>query len=187
MNEINLARNELQELQRNLGGGSSTNVFVPATTNGTPSGSLPTDCQSRLQQWKKNGGGVNGNGQDKNAANMDAALAGLVAGTQSLHINTEDRHDAQWKTGELNWSNGESLLGDSRKTSQNSDTYGSSLSFNGGNSHSGHSTAAGNTPTPPVDDGPPAFIPGKKWEWRDRKYPLNWMDHPSQSDVNSHK
>ncbi|KAH7727964.1 hypothetical protein AAVH_04208 [Aphelenchoides avenae] len=167
VNEINIARNELQELQRNLGGGSSTNVFVPSTTNGgSHSGSLPTDSQSRLQQWKKNGGGINGNGQPQ----PDPAMASLVAGTQSLHINTDDRNDTHWKTGELNWSTElkcDALLPDSHKPSHKQESFGNAAAFNGGNSHSGHGTNTGNTPTPPVDDGPPAFIPGKKWEWRD--------------------
>lgn len=94
--EINNAKSDLADLQRNI----VAQIIVPSSTTNSSSsqnGSVNSDGQSRLQQWKKTNN-IQGHQQEDNSLN-----------SLSLSINSGGFFDDKgigndWKSGALDWS-----------------------------------------------------------------------------------
>ncbi|KAI1705652.1 hypothetical protein DdX_13445 [Ditylenchus destructor] len=194
--EINNSKAELAELQRSICSGSIAIPGQNNTTSSTQNGSLSssTDGQSRLQQWKKSN---NSSDSDKTSAEPNSIAAGvqsLITSTQNMALQGDiNGLGNDWKTGELDWSPpisssmgvNQNSMGFAPKKNEQMGLMSSASPLemtntmsNAGNhfltdpsSHhfdneSGDYVHDHNS-TGLMDDGPQAFIPGKKWEWRD--------------------
>ncbi|VDK44125.1 unnamed protein product [Anisakis simplex] len=165
-------------------GAQRAQAATTTTVNGIVSSLTPQDGQSRLNQWKQ----ANNNPSAADAAAAAAAtshadkvtnsasennVTGLISGTQNMSL--DDKID--WKSGTLDWSPPGSTAGERNVANPTTTDSGNAERDEGSNvstnsskvTTSAASTAqsANGTPTPPVDDGPQEFVPGKKWEWRD--------------------
>uniref|UniRef100_A0A915C7J6 GW182 middle domain-containing protein n=2 Tax=Parascaris univalens TaxID=6257 RepID=A0A915C7J6_PARUN len=160
--EIQGLQNEIMQLRNSI-----NEPFMkgrPQNVNGTVS-LAPADGQSRLNQWKQ-ANPSDGNSEKITSSSSDNNVPALIAGTQ--HMSLDDKID--WKSGTLDWSPPGSTAGertanvDSAATAnaEREEAPNTATKVPTSTSHS-----ADGTPTPPVDDGPQEFVPGKKWEWRD--------------------
>uniref|UniRef100_A0AC34FUE6 GW182 middle domain-containing protein n=1 Tax=Panagrolaimus sp. ES5 TaxID=591445 RepID=A0AC34FUE6_9BILA len=149
LSEIQHTKNELAEIQRAICGMPPT----PVTSASTPS-----DGQSRLQQWKKNGNAMAKhvelvNGRHHVASSLpcdtmasDAMMNTLINAAHHLSINAADNSlNNSWKQGSLEWSP-PAARDDRRKSFE----------------ESGLSSV-----TSQLNADVQEFIPGKRWEYRD--------------------
>jgi hypothetical protein len=147
LSEIQHNKNELAEIQRAICG-----MPPPPVTMAN----APSDGQSRLRQWKKNGNamaGMNGRSNNHVASSLpsdsgftpDAAMMNsLINAAHHLTINADSLNNS-WKQGSLEWSP-PAARDDRRKSSE----------------ESGLSSAASQ-----LNADVQEFIPGKRWEYRD--------------------
>uniref|UniRef100_A0A914YCD7 GW182 middle domain-containing protein n=1 Tax=Panagrolaimus superbus TaxID=310955 RepID=A0A914YCD7_9BILA len=149
LSEIQHTKNELAEIQRAICGMPPTPVSTATT---------PSDGQSRLQQWKKNGNAMAkhvelNNGRHHVASSLpcdsmtsDAMMNSLINAAHHLSINAGDNSlSNSWKQGSLEWSP-PATRDDRRKSSE----------------ESGLSSV-----TSQLNADVQEFIPGKRWEYRD--------------------
>uniref|UniRef100_A0AC35GY45 GW182 middle domain-containing protein n=1 Tax=Panagrolaimus sp. PS1159 TaxID=55785 RepID=A0AC35GY45_9BILA len=155
LSEIQHTKNELADIQRAICGMPP----MPVTAASTPS-----DGQSRLQQWKKNGNAmakqhveiINGRhhvgsslpcDSGINGMGSDALMNSLINAAHHLSINAADNNSLNnsWKQGSLEWSP-PAARDDRRKSSE----------------ESGLSSV-----TSQLNADVQEFIPGKRWEYRD--------------------
>lgn len=134
----------------------------PQALNGAIS-TTPADGQSRLNQWKQ-ANSTEGNPSEKVASSSsDSSVPALIASAQNMTL--DDKID--WKAGSLDWSPPGSTAGERGNVEGNAVTEREEATSATEKVPTSTSQSAHGTPTPPVDDGPQEFVPGKKWEWRD--------------------
>uniref|UniRef100_A0A914VRN2 GW182 middle domain-containing protein n=1 Tax=Plectus sambesii TaxID=2011161 RepID=A0A914VRN2_9BILA len=179
MHEIQALQAEISGLQTKIndnaglstqgapaGAAAQNGARLSAGADSQQSGSAattPMDGGSKLLQWK------NGDSDKLAGSASDSNLPNLVGGVQSMSINGGDK-DA-WQSGKLDWSPpGSADLGTSVDTMKSDDGVPAMMEkANSLPAPSSQHQSGSATPTPPVDEGPQEFVPGKKWEWRDPK------------------
>ncbi|MFH4975469.1 hypothetical protein AB6A40_002178 [Gnathostoma spinigerum] len=156
-NEILQCRNTInQEYIKNR---SSQNVASTTATSNV-------DRQSRLNQWKQ---ANSSDASEKITPSIsDTNVPALVASAQNMSLDDK----VEWKRGTLDWSPPSSAAGERSVVAANTNE-GSNVPDKEESdtvvdkTTSSNSQSIDGTSTPPVDDGPQEFVPGKKWEWRD--------------------
>lgn len=155
--EIQTLHNEILQLRNNLN--EPLKARSQAPVNGIVS--MPSDGQSRLNQWKQ--ANNDGSSSEKVIASSasDGNVSALVAATGNLTL--DDKVD--WKRGMLDWSppsGGGASERPNTEAASNLDKEDTSEKVPATKVQTNNGT-----PSPKIDDGPQEFVPGKKWEWRD--------------------
>lgn len=176
--EIKNVKSELAEIQCKMS--NSVSISASNIPNGSyNNGSLPQDGQSRLQQWKKTNNlnsniNANNNIVDTNSDLNSGNMQTILAVTQTLSIYSpnnstgglDDKNSSDWKSGTLDWSAPSTIASGEGFEQKGTSSSTNNTNFNGGENSSENTTTSVEQNTL-VDDGPPEFVPGKKWEWRD--------------------
>ena len=155
--EVQTLQNETMQLKSNL-----NDILMKVRPQMSVNGILPmpSDGQSRLNQWKQ--ANNDGSSAEKVVSSAsDGNVSALTAATGNLTLDDK----VEWKRGKLDWSPPSGTCVVERTNTES----GSNLEKEDISEKAPASKASVNNGpvSPKMDDGPQEFVPGKKWEWRD--------------------